>query len=99
MLFQISLDTITRIAYKAVVWFFCTVLHGMWVKVLFSPKVFITYVTLVGFLLNFNSFCLVLEVISTCESSAHMLQMCLESPVCVNMCLLTFHFVRICLSH
>ena len=99
MLFQISLDTKTLIAYKAVVWFFCTVLHGMWVKVLLSPEVFITYVTLVGFLLHMNSFCLVLEVISTCESSAHMSQMWLESPVCVNMCLLTFHFVRKCLWH
>ena len=96
MLFQISLDTKTLIAYKAVVWFFCTVLHGLWVKVLLSPEVFITYVTLVGFLLHMNSFCL---VISTCESSAHMSQMWLESPVCVNMCHLTFHFVRKCLSH
>ena len=87
MLFQISLDTGTLIAYKAAVWFYCTVLHGMQVKVLLLLEVFITYVTLVGFLLHMNSFCLVLEVISTCESSAHMSQMWLESPVCVNMCL------------
>ena len=54
--YQISLGTKTLIAYKAVVWFFCTVLHGLWVKVLLSPEVFITYVTLVGFILHMNSF-------------------------------------------
>ena len=75
MLFQITLDTKTLIAYKAVVWFFCTVLQGMCIKELLSPEVFITYVTLVVFLLHMNSFCLALEVISTCKSSAHMSQM------------------------
>ena len=68
MLFQIALDTKTLIAYKAVVWFFCTVLQGMCVRVLLSLEVFITYVTMVVFLLHMNSFCLALEVISTSES-------------------------------
>ena len=79
--------------------FFCTVIQGMCVKVLLSQEVFITYITLVVFLLHMNSFCLALEVISTCESSAHTSQMWLESHVCVNMCILTFHFVKKCLSH
>ena len=67
---------------------FCTVLHDM----LFSQEVFITYVTLVGFLLNMNSFCLVLEVISTCESSAHVTDvvgipcMCKYVPFNVPLC-------------
>ena len=99
MLFQIALDTKTLIAYKAVVWFFCTVLQGMCVRVLHSPEVSITYVTLVVLLLHMNSFCLRLEVISICEFSAHTSQMWLESPVCVNMCLLRFRFVRKYLSH
>ena len=81
MLFQIALDTKTLIAYKSVVWFFCTVLQGMCVQVLLSPKVFITYVTLVVFLLPMNSFCLAIKVINTCESSAHTSLMWLESPV------------------
>ena len=73
----------------------CASRHG--VKVLLSPEVFITYVALVGFLLHMNSFCLALEVLSTCESSAHTSQMWLESSVCVNVCLLTY-FVRECIS-
>ena len=81
MLFQIALDTKTLIAYKTVVWFFCTVLQGMCVQVLLWPEVFITYVTLVVLLLPMNSFCLAIEIISTCESSAHTSQMWLESPV------------------
>ena len=80
-------------------WHFYTVLQGMCVKVLLSPEVFIAYVTLVVFLLHMNSFCLALEVISTCESSARTSQIWLESPVCVNMWLLTFDFIRKCLSH
>ena len=87
MLFQIAFDTKTLIAYKAVVWFLCPVLQGTCIKVNHSAEVFITYVTLVVFLLHMNSFCLALEVISTYECSAHTSQMWLESPVCVKMCL------------
>ena len=99
MLSQIALDTKTFIAYKAVVWFFCTVLQGMFVKVLLLPDMLIRYVTFMFFLFHMNSFCLALEVKSTCKSSAHMSQIWLESPICVNMCLLRFHFVKKCLSH
>ena len=62
-----------------------------------SPEVIITYVTLMVFLLHMNSFCLALEVICTCETSAHTSQMWFESPACVKMCLL--RFVRKYLSH
>ena len=86
MLFQIVLDTKTLIAYKAVVWFFCRVLQGMCVRVLLSSEVFITYVTLVVFLLHMNRFFLALEVINTCKDMVGIPCMCKYVPFKVLRC-------------
>ena len=60
-------------------------LQGMHVKVLLSPEEFVTYISLVVFLLHMNRFCVALEVIITCESSAtHVTDMVGISCMCNN---------------
>ena len=57
----------------------------MRVEVLLSPEVFVTYITFVVLLLLMNRFCVAIEVITTCESSAtHVTDMVGISSLCDN---------------